>query len=79
MTAEEVPLQVDEGDLGCENCTTCVTFKWYFFFFLELEEREIAMSKEAACGPQRHLALKGTAIRGAGSDCRRKGTDTGLG
>lgn len=52
-----------------------------FFFFLELEEREIAMSKpeEAARGPQGHLALKGTVVRGAGSDCRRKGTDSGLG
>lgn len=77
VAAEEGPLQVDEGNLGCENCTNCVSFKWYFFF--ELEEREIAMSEEAACGPQRHLTLKGTAVRGAGSDCRRKGTDTGLG
>lgn len=53
----------------------------FFFFFLELEEREIAMSKpeEAARGPQGHLALKGTVVRGAGSDCRRKGTDSGLG
>lgn len=39
------------------------------------------MSKpeEAARGPQGHLALKGTVVRGAGSDCRRKGTDSGLG
>lgn len=69
------------GNWGVRTAPTVSVLSGIFFFFLELEEREIALSKpeEAARDPQGHLALKGTAVRGAGSDCRRKGTDTGLG
>lgn len=78
VAVEEGPLQVDEGNRLVRTAPIVSVLRSNF---LELEEREIAMSKpeEAAQGPQGHLALKGTAVRGAGSDCRRKGTDTGLG